>query len=536
MSDRSSMNDSKQEWSTSSWRSKPVAQDVVYPDAENLSTVLQQLKSLPGLVTPTEVDRLRKQLADVADGKSFLLQSGDCAELFSYCNPTQIEAKLKLSLLMSLIIIWGARVPVVRLGRVAGQYAKPRSKATEVVDFDGEKKEVLTFRGDNVNGFDVRDRKPDPERLLKAYFHSSATLNHIRASLSSGFADLHAPMSWSFSHVRSPALQAEFERIVESLTDALDFMKTVGADPESRSESGSSLSSVDYYISHEGLMLEYEEALTRVQKPSSKGLHSNSSAEREERTPSEVPYVLSAHTIWLGDRTRQLDGAHIEFFRGIRNPVGIKVGPSMKPDELVKLLDVIDPRCERGRVTLIGRYGAKNVDALLPAHIRAVNASSHAQSVIWCCDPMHGNTTSSPSNPSVKTRLFSDIVTELASALRIHQSLGSRLGGVHLELTGDMDENGFSVTECVGGSMQLQDRDLARNYQSHCDPRLNYEQSLDIAFLISHFLRGQRLGKTSGAFSPAPASTLVNDQAGGSPNEEQDQILSELVKGISARP
>ena len=382
---------------------------------------------------------------------------------------------------------------------------------------------------------------------MKAYFHSCATLNHIRSSLSSGLADLHAPMSWSLSHVRSPALQAEFERIVDSLTDALDFMKTIGADDSNRG----ALSSVDYYVSHEGLLLEYEEALTRMQPPPHASTSTSRTADAASSGTEPLPYVLSAHTIWLGDRTRQLDGAHIEFFRGIRNPVGIKVGPTMAPADLVRLLDVVDPHVEKGRVTLIGRYGASRVAECLPAHIRAVKASRHADSVIWCCDPMHGNTVSSPSNPSVKTRLFSDIVSELASALRIHQEENNRLGGVHLELTGDMDANGFSVTECVGGSMQLQDADLARNYQSHCDPRLNYEQSLDIAFLISHFLKAQRIASNANAAAgsatarqinvngrtparvPTPKSALVDQDT---PNTSSaDEILAELVKGISTR-
>ncbi|WFD33875.1 3-deoxy-7-phosphoheptulonate synthase [Malassezia cuniculi] len=460
-----------------SWRQRTVAQNVNYPDEEQLNSVVDQLKTLPGLVSHVEIERLREQLAKAADGKAFLLQCGDCAELFSYCNPAQIEAKLKLMLIMSLVIIYGARMPVVRVGRIAGQYAKPRSKPTEIVDTPEGKREVLSFRGDNVNGIALDERQPDPQRLLLAYFYSAATLNYIRSTLASGFADLHAPHLWSFQHVRSERLQAEFERIADAITDSLDFIRTVGADPTGDSNV---LNTVDYFTSHEGLMLEYESALTR-------------------ETPAGV-YDLSAHTVWLGDRTRQLDGAHVEFVRGIRNPIGIKVGPSMEPMELVAVLDRVNPTYEKGRVVLISRYGAAKIEALLPGHIRAVNSSPHAGTVVWCCDPMHGNTIQSETHAGLKTRLFSNIVTELVAALRIHAAEGSRLGGVHLELTGDV-----GVTECMGGSMQLSDSDLARNYQSHCDPRLNYEQSLDIAFILSEVIRAQRLGRTDDA-----SAVLIN--------------------------
>ncbi|CCU98325.1 unnamed protein product [Malassezia sympodialis ATCC 42132] len=453
--------------SAHAWRSKPVAQDVGYPDEEALRHVLQKLETLPGLVTPVEIERLRTQLATVADGQAFLLQCGDCAELFSYCNPSQIEAKIKVTLLMSLIIIYGARLPVVRVGRFAGQYAKPRSKPTEVVEMpDGTKKEVLSFRGDNVNGLGIDERTPDPQRLLMAYFHAAATLNYVRGCLSSGIADLHAPHSWNFQHVHDEGLQQQYAQIIDAITDALDFMHTVGADPGA---STPVLNTVDYFSSHEGLMLEYEQALTHE---TSKGI-----------------YNLSAHTVWIGDRTRQLDGAHVEFFKQIRNPVGVKVGPSMSPAELVDILEALNPNLEKGRVTLISRYGASKIADLLPSHIQAVQLSRHAGTVVWCCDPMHGNTIASPTNPKVKTRVFSDVVAELTKSMEIHASMNSRLGGVHLELTGDE-----GVTECIGGSMELSEADLSRRYLTHCDPRLNYEQSLDIAFIISQILRSQRLG------------------------------------------
>lgn len=546
------------DWTPTSWRSKPVAQDVVYPDADKLNSVCERLGALPGLVTPIEVERLRGELAEVAAGHAFLLQAGDCAELFSYCDPSQIEAKLKLVLVMSLIIIWGARTPVVRIGRIAGQYAKPRSKPTEMVNVGGEQKEILSFRGDNVNGFGINERIPDPERLMKAYFYSTATLNHLRASLASGFADLHAPMQWSFEHVRSPTLQSEFESIVDSLTDSLEFMRTIGADPTPASAAAGPLSSVDYYISHEGLMLEYEEALTRF-APLPASARTSSPLTSTVSTPAssmilppaedKAAYALSAHTIWLGDRTRQLDGAHVEFFRGIRNPIGIKVGPSMKAEELVEMLDTVNPNREPGRVTLICRYGAAKIDALLPAHIQAVQASPHRDAVVWCCDPMHGNTVTAPGDSGIKTRRFADIVTELVRALKIHASLGSRLGGAHLELTGEIDESGFSVTECLGGSMQLSAEDLAKRYRSHCDPRLNYEQSLDIAFVISSFLKAQRrkagcaARRGPAAFSRDPSvqrdlsalAPSLDDTVPAEGRSQEDELLAELIQGIEAR-
>jgi 3-deoxy-7-phosphoheptulonate synthase len=313
----------------------------------------------------------------------------------------------------------------------------------------------MVCRGDNVNGFSVNDRTPDPDRLTQAYFHSSATLNHIRGLLDSGFADLHAPLSFTFDHVRDQTLQQSYEDIVDSITDSLDFMKTVGADPSaSGSNDQGTLNRVDYFVSHEGLMLEYEEALTReVRGPSS-----------SRAGPEAGHYNLSTHLLWLGDRTRAADGAHMEYFRGIKNPIGIKVGPSMKPDELVRVLDIVDPDCIPGRVTLIGRFGASKVENTLPPLIKAVQASPHASSVIWTSDPMHGNTVSPPSHPSIKTRRFEDIVFELSASFRVHAECGSRLGGAHLELTGELDEEGNSVTECVGGSMQLGEEELQKRY------------------------------------------------------------------------
>ncbi|CAK5270565.1 unnamed protein product, partial [Mycena citricolor] len=474
----------QEDWSPSSWKSKSIAQDVEYPDTNHLSRVLAKIGTLPPLVSPSEIERLRHQLSLVQENKSFLLHAGDCAESFDACTHENIAAKIGLILSFSLILVWGARLPVVRIGRIAGQYAKPRSSKTEKI---GDR-EVLSFRGDNVNGLDPNDRTPDPERLLSAYFHSSATINHVRSLLTSGFASLHQPRHWSLNHVRSPSLKEEFESIVEGLSDGLDFSRVIGVDSGPPFELGgarSTVGEVDFYTSHEGLMLEYEQALTReFSLPA--GVYSANKA------PRKAYYNTSAHFLWIGDRTRQLTGAHVEYFRGIRNPIGIKVGPSMGGEELVQLLDIVNPDKESGRVTLITRYGASKIENYLGNHITAVQASGHP--VIWICDPMHGNTLTS--STGLKTRNFGTIIAELTSALRIHAESGSRLGGVSLEFTGELNDEGFSVTECVGGSMELSEDELGLRYQSFCDPRLNFEQSLDVAFLISNYFKKERRGRT----------------------------------------
>ncbi|KAE9388676.1 DAHP synthetase [Gymnopus androsaceus JB14] len=468
-------------WSPSSWKSKRVAQDVEYPDRERLGKVLSKLRTLPPLVTPSEIERLRYQLSLVQRNEAFLLHAGDCAESFDACTNENISAKIGLILSFSLILIWGARLPIVRIGRIAGQYAKPRSSKMEKV---GDR-EVLSFRGDNVNGLDIEDRIPDPERLLRAYFHSATTLNYVRGLLTSGFASLHQPRDWSLNHVRSPSLRNEFENIVEGLTDALDFSRTIGQDAGASFEHGgarSTVGEVDFYTSHEGLMLEYEQSLTR-ECPVPKSVSS---------FPDEkAHYNTSAHFLWIGDRTRQIDGGHVEYFRGIRNPIGIKVGPSMESDELVRLLDIVNPDKISGRVTLISRYGAGKIENYLPEHIKAVKMSQHP--VIWVCDPMHGNTLTS--STGLKTRHFHTIISELTSCIRIHSECDSRLGGVSLEFTGELNDEGFSVTECLGGSMELSEEQLGLRYQSFCDPRLNFEQSLDVAFLISKYYKNERRGE-----------------------------------------
>jgi 3-deoxy-7-phosphoheptulonate synthase len=471
------------EWSPSSWRDRPIKQAVEYEDQDAVKRSRTKLNRLPPIVTPTEIWRLRRSLAEVAEGRAFLLQGGDCAELFDYCNEDAIDSKIKLLLQMSLVLIWGGNKPVVRIARMAGQYAKPRSSPMETVDG----KQVPSFRGDILNGFAPDERDLDPERLVQAYFHSAATLNYLRAQISSGIADLHNPLDWGLGHVGDQELQAKYSTIVNSIRESLRFMKTIGADTSGQ------LQAIDLFTSHEGLLLEYEEALTRKLKhpsnrnvpathkpatapkvsPLTGGAFINSSAEGELETSGH--YNTSAHFIWVGDRTRQPDHAHIEYFRGIENPIGIKVGPSTSTSDLTELLDIVNPRKEVGKVTLITRYGESKVEELLPIHIEAVRKTDHV--VVWQCDPMHGNTRSTSSG--IKTRSFASILSELSSALKIHKQCGSILGGVHLELTGD------AVTECTGGSVGLQDEDLGERYETFCDPRLNEKQALELAFLVA---------------------------------------------------
>ncbi|KAJ7035830.1 DAHP synthetase [Mycena alexandri] len=510
-----------QDWSPSSWKSKSIAQDVAYPNSEHLSKVLSKLETLPPLVTPSEIERLRYQLGLVQRNEAFLLHAGDCAESFDACTHENISAKIGLILSFSLILIWGARLPVVRIGRIAGQYAKPRSSKTEKI---GDR-EVLSFR------LDPNDRTPDPERLLSAYFHSTTTLNHVRSLLTSGFASLHHPRDWSLNHVRSPSLRyevlaeeqyehtvidfthsKEFEHIVEGLSDALDFSRTIGVESGPSFEQGGdrgTVGGVDFYTSHEGLMLEYEQALTRA-FPLPSAAQTKATAAPAPHKPKAF-YNTSAHFLWIGDRTRQLTGAHVEYFRGIRNPIGVKVGPSMATDELVRLLDIVNPLKEAGRVTLITRYGAGKIDDHLASHISAVQKSAHP--VIWICDPMHGNTHTSSSG--LKTRDFGTIISELTSCLKIHAACNSRLGGVSLEFTGELNEEGFSVTECVGGSMELSEEQLGLRYQSFCDPRLNFEQSLDVAFLISNYFKKERRGVTQADSGADVLYTELSRQASG---------------------
>jgi len=436
------------EWTPASWRSRPSAQMPVYPDAVELEAALTELHGLPPLVTSWEILALKQRLAEAQEGKRFLLQGGDCAESFGECSSEVISNRLKVLLQMSLVLVHGLRLPVVRVGRFAGQYAKPRSADTETIDGVT----LPSYRGDIINApaFTPEARTPDPRRMIKAHARSAMTMNFVRALIDGGFADLHHPEYWDLGWVRHSPLADEYQHMVAGIGDAVRFMETL---------SGSevhNLNRVDFYTSHEALLLPYEEAQTR-QVPRQWGW-----------------FNLSTHFPWIGMRTASLDGAHMEYFRGIRNPVGLKVGPSVAPDQLLRLIEALNPDDEPGRITLIHRMGAANVAAKLPALLDAVRREGRR--VLWVCDPMHGNTESTANG--YKTRRFGNIRSELEQSFELHAAAGTRLGGVHLELTGE------DVTECLGGARELTETDLERAYRSTVDPRLNYEQALEIAMLI----------------------------------------------------
>lgn len=441
-------------WTPSSWRTFPIQQQPEYDDPASVQRALSVVRELPPLVAAGEVDALREQIARAARGEQFILQGGDCAERFADCNRNAIEAKLKILLQMSLVLTWGARLPVVRIGRIAGQYAKPRSSNLETVDGVT----LPSYRGDHVNGhdFDPTLRQPDPQRLIEAYHHSAATLNYVRALLDGGFADLRKPHHWDLAFFRNDHRRQEYEEALARILDALDFAVVTGMD------NNASLRTVELYSSHEGLLLDYEEAQT-------------------ERV-NDRHYNLGAHTLWIGDRTRQLDGAHVEYFRGIENPIGIKVGPSMQPNELLRLLERIEPENRAGRITLITRMGHQRVTELLPNLVEQVRQAG--RNVAWLCDPMHGNTRSA--SGGYKTRTFNDIRAELEATFDVMNAIGQPLAGVHFELTGE------DVTECLGGPQELSEADLPRSYHTWCDPRLNYAQSLEMAFVLAMRLRQRR--------------------------------------------
>jgi 3-deoxy-7-phosphoheptulonate synthase len=435
-------------WSPSSWRQKLTLQQPEYPDTGALEDVLEKLEGLPPLVTSWEVEHLKDQLAEVAEGRRFLLQGGDCAESLADCESDVITRRLKVLLQMSLVLVYGLRMPVVRVGRFAGQYAKPRS--AELETRDGVT--LPAYRGDIVNrpGFSEADRVPDPQYMLEAYSASALTLNFVRSLAAGGFADLHHPEYWDLDFVKHSPMEREYESIVEELGNALKFMEIVHGAPIE------GLSTVEFFTSHEALLLPYEQALTRA-VPHKEGI-----------------YNLSTHFPWIGMRTARPDSAHIEYARGLGNPIAVKVGPGMDPGELVRLTEILSPQNEPGHVTLITRLGSHQVADFLPPLVEAV--SSAGRRVVWCCDPMHGNTETTGSG--VKTRRFDNIMSELTQAFEIHSGLGSQLNGVHIELTGD------DVTECIGGARGLQESDLARSYKSAVDPRLNGEQALELAFEI----------------------------------------------------
>jgi 3-deoxy-7-phosphoheptulonate synthase len=445
-------------WHPASWRTKPAQQIPSYADTAALGAVERELAGYPPLVFAGEARNLKAQLAEVARGKAFLLQGGDCAEAFADFNADKIRDTLRVLLQMAVVLTYGAGLPVVKLGRMAGQFAKPRSAD---VERQGEV-ELPSYRGDIVNelAFDDAARAPAPARQLQAYAQAAATLNLLRAFTEGGFASLERVHSWNLGFCERSAQGQRYQAFADQITDALAFMRACGVSDLSTPE----IKRTSFYTSHEALLLGFEEAMTRVDSTSGHW------------------YATSAHLVWIGDRTRQLDGAHVEYCRGIANPIGLKVGPSLEPDELVRLIDRLDPAGEPGRLTLVTRFGADQVEARLPGLIRAVQREG--RTVVWACDPMHGNTVKSSSG--YKTRPFERVLAEVRRVFAVHQSEGSYAGGLHVEMTGE------DVTECTGGAQAITDDALAARYHTHCDPRLNAQQSLELAFLTAEALRAER--------------------------------------------
>ncbi|WP_350333717.1 class II 3-deoxy-7-phosphoheptulonate synthase [Coralliovum pocilloporae] len=445
-------------WTPDSWRAKPIVQVPEYSDQDALKDAEGRLASYPPLVFAGEARKLKKQLADVAEGRGFLLQGGDCAESFAEHHPDHIRDFFRVFLQMAVVLTYGAKQPVVKVGRIAGQFAKPRSAPTEK---QGDV-ELPSYRGDIINeiDFEAVAREPDPRRMLMAYRQSAATLNLLRAFASGGFANLDHVHQWTLGFVNDGAMGARYKDLADRISESLDFMRACGVDPESAPQ----LRSTDFFTSHEALLLGYEEALTRVDSTSGEW------------------YATSGHMIWIGDRTRQLDHAHVEFFRGIKNPIGMKCGPSLEPDDLIRLIDALNPENEAGRLTLIARFGADKVFDHLPALVRAVEREG--RKVVWSCDPMHGNVIKA--STGFKTRPFDRILKEVEAFFAVHRAEGTHAGGIHVEMTGK------NVTECTGGAKAITDEDLSDRYHTHCDPRLNADQALELAFLISENLKSER--------------------------------------------
>jgi 3-deoxy-7-phosphoheptulonate synthase len=446
-------------WTPASWRERPAKHiPADYPDPEALARVEGELRRMPPLVFAGEARRLKSLLADVAAGKAFLLQGGDCAESFKEFSADNIRDTFRLILQMAVVLTFAGGKPVVKVGRMAGQFAKPRSDAIETIDGVT----LPSYRGDNINGmeFEPAARQPDPERLIRAYSQSASTLNLLRAFAGGGYADLHNIHRWTLGFVDGSPQGARYRDLTDKISEALDFMGAIGVTPESHPD----LARVEFFTSHEALLLGFEEAMTRVDSTSGDW------------------YDVSAHLLWIGERTRQLDGAHIEFVRGIRNPIGLKVGPTLEPDDLLRLIDALNPNAEPGRLTLYGRFGAEKIAARLPALMAATHREG--SQVVWAIDPMHGNTLKTATG--YKTRPFDRIMAEVRSFIEIAQAEGVHPGGVHLEMTGQ------NVTECLGGARAVAEGELADRYHTHCDPRLNGEQALDLAFLVAERLKAGR--------------------------------------------
>lgn len=442
-------------WSPDSWRKFTARQMPVYDDIAALNNVEERLRNFPPLVFAGEARRLKNRLAKAAAGEAFLLQGGDCAESFAEFHPKKIRDTFRVLLQMAVVMAYASGLPVIKVGRMAGQFAKPRSEPNE--NRDGQS--LPSYKGDIINdaGFSPDARRHDPERIVQAYNQSAATLNLLRAFAQGGYADLNRVHQWTLDFVKDHPLGARYEDLAGRVDQALAFMAAAGI----TSENSQQIREADFYTSHEALLLPYEEALTRT-----------------DSTTGEW-YDVSAHFLWIGDRTRQPDGAHVEFLRGVKNPIGIKCGPSLPPDELLRLLDILNPQREAGRITLITRMGQDKIEKHFPPLLRAVKASG--QPVVWCSDPMHGNTRATQSG--LKTREFENILAEVRGFFAVHKAEGTHPGGIHLELTGQ------NVTECVGGGKNLTDENLHERYETHCDPRLNAGQSLEMAFLVADELQ-----------------------------------------------
>ncbi|MCG8546699.1 MAG: 3-deoxy-7-phosphoheptulonate synthase class II [Alphaproteobacteria bacterium] len=445
-------------WTPESWRGLPIKQVPDYPDNATLQSTEEELRKQPPLVFAGEARRLKDQLARVAEGKAFLLQGGDCAESFAEFSANNIRDTFRVLLQMAVVLTFGAACPVVKVARMAGQFAKPRSEPVEV---QGDT-ELPSYRGDIINGIDFEpgQRAPDPERMVKAYNQAAATLNLLRAFAQGGFADLHKVHQWNLDFVADSPQGERYEELAERINEAMSFMEACGLTGDAVAQ----LRETELYTSHEGLLLWYEEALTRQDSLTGKW------------------YDCSAHMVWIGDRTRQPDGAHVEFFRGIHNPIGIKCGPTLETDDLMRLIEALNPNNDAGRITLISRMGADNVEKYLPALIRAVQREGF--NVVWSSDPMHGNTIKSTTG--YKTRPFDRILSEVRQVFDVHNAEGSYAGGIHVEMTGQ------DVTECLGGAHAIDDDGLSQRYHTHCDPRLNADQALELAFLISEALKDRR--------------------------------------------
>lgn len=451
-------------WSPDSWSDLPIKQVPEYPDQKALQEVEAKLATFPPLLFAGEARDLKKRLADVAEGRRFLLQGGDCAESFAEHGPDHIRDFLRVFLQMAVVLTYAGGSPVVKVGRLAGQFAKPRSKPTEKRDDI----ELPSYRGDIINGMEFTEeaRIPDPTRMLRGYRQAAATANLVRAFALGGYADLERVHQWNMNFVQDSPQGHRYEELANNITESLAFMRAIGITADNTPQ----LRQTHFFTSHEALLLGYEQALTRLDSTSGEW------------------YATSGHMVWVGDRTRQSDHAHIEYVRGIKNPIGLKCGPSLEADELLELIDIIDPDNEPGRLTLISRFGAGNVEKYLPQLLRAVKREG--RKVVWACDPMHGNTISAESG--YKTRPFDRILSEVQDFFAVHRAEGTHPGGIHVEMTGD------NVTECTGGAVAISDAELSNRYHTHCDPRLNADQSLELAFLVAELMQKER--EAAGSF------------------------------------